>query len=309
MPIKINQLKSAQRDHFQLNVAEIEFNPGDIVALIGANGSGKTTLIEAMLGLINTETRDMTMFGQPVSAFDSDLALKKRIGVQLQKSSFSQRLKVAEIVKMHHLFYDRINPQSFEQLSIEGLAALKYDTLSRGQRQRVDLLIALAHDPDLVFLDEPATGLDVEHRTAFSLILNHLKQRGATALMATHTAEEIAFCNKVIWMDQGRIKHFGECQNVIDGTLGRFRTDLSCTDSAAAEQLGRLLSDTPDIFHCHEEKERLRFSFFSQENHLLSLLNTIGQQRIAEVQCRSSNYSDLIEIGSGERFSGEHHVN
>ena len=111
-----NKRKSAQRDHFQLNVAEIEFNPGDIVALIGANGSGKTTLIEAMLGLINTETRDMTMFGQPVSAFDSNLALKERIGVQLQKSSFSQRLKVAEIVKMHHLFYDRISPQSFEQL-------------------------------------------------------------------------------------------------------------------------------------------------------------------------------------------------
>ena len=298
MHMTINKLLSHKRNQFQLQVQDISIEESDVIALIGANGSGKTTLMESILGLTKTAKRDMTILGLTASEFDKNEQIRQKVGIQLQKSAFQSGMKVNEIIKMHQLMYSIQSSEIYKLLEIDKIKSTNYCKLSRGQRQRVDLYIALAHNPELVFLDEPSTGLDSLFKRCFSKILNILRKSGSSILMGSHTLEEIEFCNKVLWLEKGHVKHFGSCQDVVSKALGQFRIDLSFSSPDFCHHTEALLRDNylEKIVRYHKQGNSL--TLFCNTNIFIELITKIGADHLSSSACRTCSHIDLIEQGS-----------
>jgi ABC-2 type transport system ATP-binding protein len=179
---------------------------GECYGLLGPNGAGKTTTVEIFEGLTEPTSGDVAVLGRHWSEGGRDLRL--RIGVQLQEAKFPERLSVGEIMTLFRSFYTR-GPRPEETLARVELTDKRdalVRTLSGGQKQRLSLACALAGDPDVLFLDEPTTGLDPTSRRGLWSIVQELKALGRTILMTTHYMEEATqLCDRVGIMHRGRL--------------------------------------------------------------------------------------------------------
>ena len=177
--------------------------PGQCFGLLGPNGAGKTTTLEMLEG-IQTPTAGQIQFrGRPL-----DPAFRQSIGIQFQTTSLQDFQTVDESLRMFASLYERTADRD-ELIRLCNLSEiLKRDTrkLSGGQRQRLLLAIALVNDPDLVFLDEPTTGLDPQARRNFWSLIETVRARGKTVVLTTHYMEEAErLCDEIAIVDQGRI--------------------------------------------------------------------------------------------------------
>ena len=161
-------------------------NRGECVALLGPNGAGKTTTVEMLEGLVRPDAGEITIFGRSL-AKDRQFVLE-RIGVVLQETTLYKRYTVAETVALFASFYAQtLRPEvALKRLQLEDKASTQLRNLSGGQRQRVYLACALINDPELLFLDEPTTGLDPQARRATWELIAELKREGRSVLLTTH---------------------------------------------------------------------------------------------------------------------------
>jgi ABC-2 type transport system ATP-binding protein len=174
--------------------------------LLGPNGAGKTTTVEILEGLLRPDAGRVEILGQSWEA--GGRTLRARVGIQLQETQFSDKLEVLETVRLFRSFYPRgLDPlAAVEQVGLEDKARSWVRKLSGGQRQRLSLACALVADPDLLFLDEPTTGLDPQSRLEIWGIVGAFRQRGGTVLLTTHYMEEAErLCDRVAIVDRGRI--------------------------------------------------------------------------------------------------------
>ncbi|HEX8995960.1 MAG TPA: ABC transporter ATP-binding protein [Ktedonobacterales bacterium] len=185
---------------------------GEIFGMLGPNGAGKSTTIEIVEGLRAADSGSVSVLGlrQPREA----RAIKSRIGIQLQTTSLYPRLTVSEILDLFHQFYPHRKTLSTETLiSLVDLGEKKNTRskqLSGGQKQRLSVALALVNDPDVVFLDEPTTGMDPQARRQLWDVVLGLKQQGKTILMTTHYMEEAEqICDRVAIVDHGHIIETG----------------------------------------------------------------------------------------------------
>ncbi len=185
---------------------DFEIQSGEVFGLLGPNGAGKTTTIEILEGL-----RPRTSGKVAVLGFDPDTQrrqLKDRIGVCLQATNLPEKIRVREALQVFSSFYSHnVNPgQLLQRLQLQDKRDAFYGTLSGGQKQRLALALALVNDPQLIFLDEPTTGLDPQVRAEIRLLLEQLKQERRTILLTTHYIEEAErLCDRVAIVDEGRI--------------------------------------------------------------------------------------------------------
>jgi ABC-2 type transport system ATP-binding protein len=199
---------------------ELEIETGECVALLGPNGAGKTTTLEILEGLQSPTSGDVRILGQ---TWASDRKrLRARLGVQLQQTRFDEHLTVGETLRLFRSFY-REGLQVDEALALVRLEEKKdafVSKLSGGQHQRLALAVTLVGNPELIFLDEPSTGLDPHSRRAIWEVIDDLKARGRTILLTTHYMDEAAYlCGRVIIIDRGRIIAQGRPDELIR-TLG-----------------------------------------------------------------------------------------
>ena len=189
---------------------------GAIFGLLGPNGAGKTTTVEILEGLRRPDGGEARVLGLDVTR-QAD-ALKERIGVQLQTVALYPNLTVEEILDLFRSFYRRARPTE------ELLAALDLGErrrglskdLSGGQRQRLSVALALVNDPELVFLDEPTTGLDPQARRSLWELIEGLKTEGRSVLLTTHYMEEAEqLCDRIAIMDHGRILEMGTVEQLV----------------------------------------------------------------------------------------------
>jgi ABC-2 type transport system ATP-binding protein len=206
LAIEVRGLVKRFEDVVAIAGTEFEVPVGQCVGLLGPNGAGKTTTVEILEGLQQPTEGAVRLLGL---SWDKDAAeLRERIGIALQETRFHDRLTVEETVRLFRSFYRR-------GLSVEeaiGLVRLEEKRnasvvkLSGGQRQRLALAVALAADPEILFLDEPTTGLDPQSRRALWDVIEGLKGKGRTVVLTTHYMEEAeVLCDQVIIMDHGRI--------------------------------------------------------------------------------------------------------
>jgi ABC-2 type transport system ATP-binding protein len=175
---------------------------GEVVALLGPNGAGKTTAISIMLGLRKPTAGAARLLGRA----PTDLAARSRCGVMLQESGVPELLRVAELVRLFGVYYPRRLPtdQVLAAAGLEGQAETRVDRLSGGQRQRLFFALAVVGDPEVLFLDEPTVGMDVEGRRAFLAAIRERARAGRTVVLTTHYLEEAdQLADRVVVVNRG----------------------------------------------------------------------------------------------------------
>jgi ABC-2 type transport system ATP-binding protein len=189
---------------------------GEIFGLLGPNGAGKTTTVECLLGLRTADAGEICLLGMMHA--DQSRAIRARIGVQLQSTGLLPQLTVREQVQLFADLFPRslAVDEVVTRVGLTEMAKTATRALSGGQKQRLAVALAMINDPDLLFLDEPTTGLDPQARRALWDLVRDLRQTGKTMLLTTHYMEEAEqLCDRVAIMDHGRIIELGTPQALI----------------------------------------------------------------------------------------------
>ncbi len=203
-----------------VNGLNLEVRRGECFGLLGPNGAGKTTTIEIFEGLLNATSGEVEILGMRWGDRDDDL--RQRIGISLQETRFPEKLSVLETLVLFRSFY-REGKDPAEVMDSVGLtekAKAWVGKLSGGQRQRLAVACALVGNPDLLFLDEPTTGLDPQSRRQLWDIIRKLGDEGRTTLITTHYMDEAErLCDRVAVVDHGKVIALGTPNELI-ATLG-----------------------------------------------------------------------------------------
>ena len=214
---------------------DFELRRGELLALLGPNGAGKTTLVRMLLGLARPDSGSVTVFGADPRNED----MRYRVGAMLQVARVPETLKVREHIDLFSSYYPKPLPVA-ETLRIAGLEALenrRFGELSGGQRQRVLFGISICGDPDLLFLDEPTVGLDVEARRLMWTQIRNLVSRGKTILLTTHYLNEAdALADRILVLQHGAIVAEGTPAEIKSRTIGkqvRFSSQLALDEVRA----------------------------------------------------------------------------
>jgi ABC-2 type transport system ATP-binding protein len=192
-------------------VRNVSFNvlAGEIFGLLGPNGAGKTSTLSAVEGLLQPQSGNISVAGYSIK--EKPLYVRASIGVQLQATSFQPELFVGEIIKLYAGIYGVDMPKEkldsiLSSIKLEDAVSKRFGQLSGGQQQRVSLVIAMIHNPRLVLLDEPTTGLDPQSRRQLWEKMENMRENKHAILLTTHSMEEAeAVCDRIAIMDHGQV--------------------------------------------------------------------------------------------------------
>ena len=218
--LRIRGLKKAFVDVQAVDGIDLEVQRGECFGLLGPNGAGKTTTIEICEGLTTADEGTVELLGLNwISGADE---LRQRIGVQLQETQFPEKMTVEEALRLFRSFYRRgiTVDESIKISQLEEKRKSRVGGLSGGQKQRLAMATALVGDPELLFLDEPTTGLDPQARRHLWDLVEEMKQAGRTIILTTHYMEEAErLCDRVAIMDHGKVIAMGTPKELI-ATVG-----------------------------------------------------------------------------------------
>ncbi len=203
-----------------LDGLDLEIRQGEALALLGPNGAGKTTSVALLLGLLRPDAGRVSLFGMDPSS----PAARTRSGVMLQVSRLPEVITVREHLELFASYYPK--PLAVDEVlvlaGLTGLSERRYGKLSGGQQQRLKFALALVGDPDVLFLDEPTVGLDVEARRDFWNVIRARVAGGTTVLLTTHYLEEAdALADRIVVIDQGTVIASGSPAEIKSRTSGR----------------------------------------------------------------------------------------
>jgi ABC-2 type transport system ATP-binding protein len=219
-PLRIRGLKKAFADVRAVDGLDLEVRAGECFGLLGPNGAGKTTTIEICEGLTEPDEGTVELLG--LNWKTGARELRQRIGIQLQETQFPDKLTVEEALKLFRSFYRQGIPadESIRMAQLEEKRKARIGTLSGGQKQRLAMATALVGDPELLFLDEPTTGLDPQARRHLWDLVEGLKSAGRTIILTTHYMDEAErLCDRVAIMDHGKVIALGTPKELI-ATVG-----------------------------------------------------------------------------------------
>jgi len=229
-------LKKSYGQVVALNGVNLQVHAGELLALLGPNGAGKTTLVRILLGLARADSGSARVFGD-----DPRLGrVRPRLGAMLQVGRVPETLKVREHIDLFSSYYPAPLPMA-ETLRIAGLTDIQdrpYGELSGGQKQRVLFAIAICGNPDLLFLDEPTVGLDVEARRLMWAQIRTLISRGKTVLLTTHYLNEAdALADRILVLDKGNIIAEGTPSEIKSRAMGK---QIRCTSRLTIEEVQQI---------------------------------------------------------------------
>jgi ABC-2 type transport system ATP-binding protein len=216
--IAVDDVRKSYGDVKAVDGVSFEVAKGEIFGLLGPNGAGKTTTMEMIEGLHAPDSGEIHVLGMDVRRFATQI--KGRVGVQLQTAALYPQLTVTELLALFGTFYPASRRRPVEQLlddlELGEKRNAKTKNLSGGQQQRLSVALALVNDPEVVFLDEPTTGLDPAARQGLWQVVRRLKGEGRTILMTTHYMEEAEeLCDRLAIMDHGKILDSGTADELI----------------------------------------------------------------------------------------------
>ncbi len=242
--ISVRDLRKRYADVQAVDGVTFEVRPGEVFGMLGPNGAGKTTTVEMMEGLRAPDSGEVRVLG--IDATRDASALKERIGIQLQTAALYPNLTVAETIELFRSFFRRARPtpELIEALDLGERRDARTKVLSGGQRQRLSVALALVNEPEVLFLDEPTTGMDPQARRSLWGLVRELADRGTTVLLTTHYMEEAEeLCDRVAVMDHGRILELGGVPELI----GRRFRELSVRFDDIPDLTGPMLEGLPGV--------------------------------------------------------------
>ena len=242
--IEVSGLKKSYGSNMVLRGLDFQIKQGEIFALLGVNGAGKTTTLECIEGLRKYDGGTVIVNG--------------KMGIQLQSSSLPAHIKPMEAIKLFAKWNQTsINNAMLKALGIKEIEKSQYLQLSTGQKRRLHLALALIGNPDIIFLDEPTAGLDVEARLALHEQIRNLKSQGKTIILASHDMAEVeTLCDRIAILNSGKIVFCG-------------------TPSELTDKVGRRY-----YIHLKTQEAEKSFETTNIEDTLISLLNECKQKKI-----------------------------
>ena len=241
--IEVRNVEKSFKDTKAVRGVSLTIQPGEFVALLGPNGAGKTTLVEMMEGLKKPDKGEILIQGKNWHKHEKEL--RKIIGLSLQETRFTEKLTIRETLRLFASFFklgeERVN-EVITLTELESKEKSYAGTLSGGQRQRLALAVALLNHPEVLFLDEPTTGLDPHSRLDLWNILKGLKDQGKTTLiLTTHYMEEAeSLCDHIIILNEGKILREGQLHELLDENSHNL-------DELFINLTGKKLSEEPQI--------------------------------------------------------------
>jgi ABC-2 type transport system ATP-binding protein len=216
LAVRCEGLVKHYRDVIAVSGLSLDVRRGECFGLLGPNGAGKTTTIEILEGLLEPDAGRVDVLG--LSWTRDEPELRQRLGIQLQETQLNDKLTVEETLRLFRSFYrrGRYVDELIQSVELETKRSSRVGKLSGGQKQRLALACALAGDPDLLFLDEPTTGLDPQSRRQLWDLLRRFRSAGGTILLTTHYMDEAeTLCDRVAVVDGGRVIAIGSPAELI----------------------------------------------------------------------------------------------
>lgn len=283
-----------------------EIEAGEIFGLLGPNGAGKTTTLECVLGLRQPDRGEMVVAG--IDARRRPREMKQKIGAALQTTALQEKITPREALRLFGSFYRvRTDPDDLiERFALADQADAAFDTLSGGQRQRLALALAFVNKPELVFLDEPTTGLDPRSRRDLHGDIRRMKVEGRTVLLTTHYIEEAEeLCDRVAIINDGRIIAEGPPRELIAASSAAPSVHLEAS-GPLSEELFEGLDSVKDL-SVAGRTARFRSD---RVKHVLAALTRRLETRdvdIAELHVQKATLEDVFIELTGTRISDGAH--
>jgi len=283
-------------DVVAVNGLSLRVSRGECFGLLGPNGAGKTTTIEILEGLLEPDAGEVEILG--LTWQDHERELRQRIGVQLQETQLGDKLSVEETLRLFRSFYHRGRTLD-ELLRIVELESKRHSwvgKLSGGQKQRLAVACALAGDPDLLFLDEPTTGLDPQSRRQLWEIIRRFRAAGGTVLLTTHYMEEAErLCDRVAIMDHGKIIALGTPKELIASLGADHVVDFALTEGGIPQDLVEILRQMGGVTAVRTGSDGVSLTVVELHRALPALLALL-QQRGVELSLLTTHHASLDDV-------------
>ncbi len=304
--LQVRNLRKAYQDVIAVDGLDLDVYTGECFGLLGPNGAGKTTTIEICEGLNTPDAGEVEVLGRRWSQDDHEL--RQRLGISLQETQFSEKLTVDETVQLFRSFY-RAGPAPDEVIAMVQLgekARSRVGGLSGGQKQRLALACALVGDPELLFLDEPTTGLDPQSRRQLWALIEGLKSAGRSILLTTHYMEEAErLCDRVAIVDHGKRIALGTPRELIAELRAEHVLEFALAGSGAVDETPLLNIEGVCAANRRDGTYRLQV----EELHLAmpALLSELRRQgaQLAELRTHSATLEDVFVSLTGRHLRDE----
>lgn len=283
--VKVSNLQKKYNNNTVLKGISFDVDDGTIFALLGTNGAGKTTTLECMEGILKHSSDQIYING--------------KIGVQLQSSSLPEGIKAIEALKLFAMWNSTIvDIGLIDRLGLTGILKKQYKEMSTGQKRRLHLALAMTGDPDVIFLDEPTAGLDVEGRVALHEEIKRLKNHGKTIIIASHDMAEVeSLCDKLAILKDGEIAFLGTVDELKSNVKNIYTIMLNLSSQIILDEC---------LTCCYKGKIQDYYIFESNEvgDGLLELLTIIKNQNIDvyDIKIEHSSLEEcFIDIARGNK--------
>jgi ABC-2 type transport system ATP-binding protein len=285
-----------------------EIPAGECFGLLGPNGAGKTTTVEILEGLLAPTGGAVEVLGARWGRDDQEI--KERLGVCLQQTVLSEKLEVGETVALFRAFYrqGRDPARVIEDVGLQEKARARVGTLSGGQKQRLAVACGLVGDPELLFLDEPTTGLDPQSRRQLWEIVNGFKRRGRTVVLTTHYMDEAEkLCDRIAVVDLGKVIAFGTPRELIRSLGGDHVVEIALEADGRDPLAPAELSDLPSVRSVHAAAGHLLLTVTEPHLAIPPLLERVSRRgkALASLTTRHASLEDVFVSLTGRHLRDE----
>jgi ABC-2 type transport system ATP-binding protein len=306
LALEVRNLRKAYQDVVAVDGLDLEINAGECFGLLGPNGAGKTTTIEICEGLNTPDGGDVLVLGRRWG--QDDKALRELLGISLQETQFSEKLTVEETVQLFRSFYrEGAGPaEVIVMVQLQEKAASRVGQLSGGQKQRLALACALVGNPELLFLDEPTTGLDPQSRRQLWELIEQFKADGRSILLTTHYMDEAErLCDRVAIVDHGRTIALGTPGELIEGLRAEHVLEFALAAGTSLDENSlRRLEGV-----CSADRRNGTYRLQVEELHraMPALLQELRRQgaQLAELRTHSATLEDVFVSLTGRHLRDE----
>ncbi len=305
--VRVRNLQKRYKDVVAVDGIDLEVRTGECFGLLGPNGAGKTTTIEICEGLTTPDAGEVHVLGMQWASQPN--ALRQRLGIQLQDTQLSDKLSVLETLQLFRSFYER-GPSPEDLIALVQLndkRDARVIALSGGQKQRLALACALVGDPDLLFLDEPTTGLDPQARRQLWDLIEEFKRAGRTILITTHYMDEAErLCDRVSIVDRGKVIALGTPAELIASIGVSHLVELTATDASHPIDLATIRA-MDGVHDARNENGTIRVQAVDLHRVLPALLQELRRIGIplTELRTHSATLEDVFVSLTGRHLRDE----
>jgi ABC-2 type transport system ATP-binding protein len=304
--LRVRNLRKTYKDVVAVDGLDLEILSGECFGVLGPNGAGKTTTIEICEGLTLPDSGEVEVLGMHWRTHANEL--RQRLGIQLQETQLSEKLTVLEILQLFRSFYRKGLDvgEAIALVQLEEKRSARVGALSGGQKQRLALACALVGDPDLLFLDEPTTGLDPQARRQLWELIERFRQSGRTILLTTHYMDEAErLCDRVAIMDHGKVIALGTPRELVASIGVEHVVEFSAGPASALDH--EVLGHLEGVRSVRAENGSVLMQVTELHRAVPALLGVLNREGIplTELRTHSATLEDVFVALTGRHLRNE----